>query len=497
MPLNFKPEPEPPKRTDLRPPPNYSSRGVQVRLMLLVSALMLVIFAMNEARKPKYYRWMGFEQQIAPGDHPLTNAEVATEEIDTRLWQPENPGKETVDESETATRKEFQPVERSEDAELESTATRRETLDAWAALIGDLSTPNRLRLYQVLKSARDGTALSTEDAQHVPGILKQLGKGWEQYHRQALPAVLEMSDEDRDKPVWLMLLQTLETQWEELRPAVLAIVEGDSLSDQQRLRLDQFKEILDDVALRAVKDNRLATRRVEYDAWFRLFDRIQSTSDKQLKVNSAGRVGFLQLFKQPKNFRGKVVTVRGTARMGYHVRAPKNIYGIKGYYVFVLRPAGGPNSPLLVYALDTPAGFPTLKDKDLDGETTTLEEEVEFTGYFFKNCAYKARDTIRIAPLLLAKRPQWQPRETDGAYFRGHVNYPAVIGSVLGAALLGTLISFVVYVRHNKTSPAVARFGVVNPNHPDHFVAVADDELAPTVDESLQQLASEDSDGEI
>jgi hypothetical protein len=95
--------------------------------------------------------------------------------------------------------------------------------------------------------------------------------------------------------------------------------------------------------------------------------------------------------------------------MAYRIQAPKNRAGVEHYYVFWIAPAGGPNSPICVYALETPPGFPAIKDKDRDRATTPLEVDVEFTGYFFKRWAYRAQDGLRIAPLVLAKAPRWTP----------------------------------------------------------------------------------------
>jgi hypothetical protein len=38
-----------------------------------------------------------------------------------------------------------------------------------------------------------------------------------------------------------------------------------------------------------------------------------------------------------------------------------------------------------------------------------LNEDVEFTGFFFKRRAYRAKDGTRLIPVLLAKMPRWEP----------------------------------------------------------------------------------------
>jgi hypothetical protein len=185
-------------------------------------------------------------------------------------------------------------------------------------------------------------------------------------------------------------------------------------------------------------------RSAERHAWFRLLEKLDGRSLDELESSSTGRVGFVQLFDQPEQYRGQLVTVRGTAHRAYRVRAPENFYGIEHYYVFWLAPAGGPNSPICVYALETPPGFPPLKDKDLDGATTPLEEEMEFTGYFFKRWAYRAQDGLRIAPLVLAKAPRWTPPPPSLAEIRP-VTPVGLAMYLFGAAAVGAAISLLAY----------------------------------------------------
>jgi len=56
---------------------------------------------------------------------------------------------------------------------------------------------------------------------------------------------------------------------------------------------------------------------------------------------------------------------------------------------------------MVVYCLRLPDGFPT---------GMSLSEEAEITGFFFKRWAYKAQDTMRSAPVLLARTVRWYER---------------------------------------------------------------------------------------
>ncbi|MCO6453906.1 MAG: hypothetical protein J5I93_01210, partial [Pirellulaceae bacterium] len=51
----------------LRPPPNYFSRGVQTRLLVLVTMFMLVLLLMGEAAKPKNWQWLFADRRTSAG----------------------------------------------------------------------------------------------------------------------------------------------------------------------------------------------------------------------------------------------------------------------------------------------------------------------------------------------------------------------------------------------------------------------------------------------
>jgi hypothetical protein len=147
--------------------------------------------------------------------------------------------------------------------------------------------------------------------------------------------------------------------------------------------------------------------------------------------------------------------------LAYRIGAPANNNGITGYYVYWLNPAGGPDRPIVIYALETPPGFPALADKDLGQQATELNESVEVTGYFFKNWAYQAQDHTRLAPLLLAKAPVWRPAVAP------HRELPPA-GAVIAAVLVSIVaaIALTYYVYHK--SPPPSRFATrLNPAKSD------------------------------
>jgi len=132
------------------------------------------------------------------------------------------------------------------------------------------------------------------------------------------------------------------------------------------------------------------------EAWFSMWQTLRSTDPTVLRKSPATSVSFAELFGQPKAFRGRLVRFKGLVKRLQYVEAPANDSNIDGYWQAWVRPDLGPPTPIVVYFLEVPPGFPT-------GER--IEERIEVVGYFFKRWAYQATDAIRTAPLVVARMP--------------------------------------------------------------------------------------------
>lgn len=152
-------------------------------------------------------------------------------------------------------------------------------------------------------------------------------------------------------------------------------------------------------ALAKVRDDAFF-RRDEEPAWIQTWLTLRSAAPQAVRA-AATPVSFTELFGQPLSFRGRPVRFKGTLRRLERLRAPANDYDIADYWQGWLEPAVGPPSPIVVQFLRLPPGMP---------EGLKINEPVEIAGYFFKRYAYKATDTIRRAPLVMAVEPVWTPR---------------------------------------------------------------------------------------
>jgi len=207
--------------------------------------------------------------------------------------------------------------------------------------------------------------------------------------------------------------------------------------------IEREAEPLDDTPAAALSASRESLARVrdatffrqaDEDAWFQTWNTLRDGGAATLRSASPSRVGFRELFGQPRSFRGRLVAMRGTFHRLEEVRAPANDYGIDRYWQGWLEPEGGPASPVVVQSLRVPASMkPGM----------AIDEPVEVVGYFFKNYAYAASDTVRVAPVIMTLEPVSLPRPAPpsgsglGSAFVT-ITMAATVLAIVAAAWLGS-----------------------------------------------------------
>jgi hypothetical protein len=214
-------------------------------------------------------------------------------------------------------------------------------------------------------------------------------------------------------------------------------------------------------------------REGDYDAWFQTWNTLRETGMPALQRGRPRDVGFRELFGQPRSFRGRLVRMRGTLHRLERLTAPANDYSIGEYWQGWLEPAGGPPSPVVVQCLELPSGLPTGMD---------IAEPVEIVGYFFKNYAYNAADTIRVAPVIMTLAPIWKPRQApvQSPWEQGGVTL------VVMAMLVG--VGVAAWLGMQAAKPLTRRETAAEPTGLDE--ALADVKLF-SVEESLREVARE------
>jgi hypothetical protein len=185
----------------------------------------------------------------------------------------------------------------------------------------------------------------------------------------------------------------------------------------------------------SIRDNKPSSQE-EQACTLALLNILQKTELDRLRKASTGKTTYAQLFRQPRQYRGQLVTLSGLVRAVHRFDLAPNEYGLKEYYRVWLYPFDNRTAPIVVYCLDLPNGFPK-GDK--------LAEDSEVTGFFLKRWAYYNEDAIRVAPTLLAKTLEWQKRPVMPQ--DSSPNGAVVTWTVVVAVLLAMLSACFIYLR--------------------------------------------------
>lgn len=197
---------------------------------------------------------------------------------------------------------------------------------------------------------------------------------------------------------------------------------------------------VDEKLLETITDN-TRFRNEENSAWFNLLGVLHRADESELRKSSIGRVSWLQLNDQSDEYRGELVTVKGTVRRAHRLDAPKNDEGIEAYYQLWLQPDDNPKQPIVVYCLQPPEAFPTGME---------LREPARVVGFYFKRWLYKGKEDLQTAPVLLAKTIDWQekpPLPVTDKKFPDALNSIYVLVAVAALLSLLAILYIMFYTR--------------------------------------------------
>jgi hypothetical protein len=157
-------------------------------------------------------------------------------------------------------------------------------------------------------------------------------------------------------------------------------------------------------------------------------------------ASRAQTIGFVELFQQPKAFRGKPVTIEGSARRATYLKVDDPQATIDGYYRVIVWPKGGPAEPIFLYCLELPTGFPTGDE---------IQADITATGLFFKRMVYPAEreGDLRRAPAVIARTLTWEQSSPKTPSDNNVIRF-VIAATVVGFIVLILLLS---YVTRNST----------------------------------------------
>jgi hypothetical protein len=410
-----------------RPPPDYTQRSVKLKLFLCAAAIMVVLAIAERFWNKQTREWISNIDHAAPGDK-------FTSRLDSAVRTASDPAGTFVAAAE------------SNSVESRTTAVdpaQRAWDQGWKDVHARLSGDERSLLFEMLHAAMARRALAADRTEAAAQLIEHATRLWDDYQAAAFQSVADLKGDDQAK--WIDVLRKVNERFHSsVVPALKALIDGRTPTEAEETALKQLQTTLVALAKSEIQDDTVVFRPAERDIWFYELGRIHDADADQLHKSSLGHMTYLQLAKQPADYRGDVVTIRGTVRMAYRVPAPSNDLGLKEYCVYWIHPAGGPDSPIVVYALGTPPGFPRLAERRDGRSTATLHEDVEVTGVFFKRCAYPGKGGVFTAPLLLANTPDW--RQPAAAAPVG-VSPIELAAAALGALLLAICVTAVLWKR--------------------------------------------------
>jgi hypothetical protein len=444
-----------------KPPPDYSSRRVQVRLLVIVALGMAMLFS---------FQWIWRLVSPPPREIPVTaSPNLAGPE-------PASFGRADV-----------------EAGDIRAAALVQARTDLWSGILDRLSPEEEILMRQTLRSIRQGMPVSDLEKQRWWELYQTLDSSWEDYYDSAFLAISQNSQKlnEQQLAIWLDVLKEVKSEWTgSFREGMLAVTEKGSLSGPQRESLDAIQQSLDQAALSRVQDHTVFRTR-ENAAWFRIMELLQEIDDDQLARGSHGQVSGLQLSEQSEFYRGKLVRLRGTAKRGYRITAPSNPLGIREYSVLYVRPQDT-DSPVVLFCLETPAGFPRLASRDKDGKITELNQPLAVTGYYFKSWVYLAEADAVSAPLLMTRSPEITG--STATPVQAHQPVPSGISLLMvfsGTAMLAITIATVVYLRTRRKGPLASTSLSRNSSKvASSLAAIPEDQVLPSTRDSLKSLSA-------
>jgi len=462
-----------------RPPPNYFSRKVQYKLFALVALLMTIVIMMDKVRDPDLFRFFD--------DHPAVHVNSPTSAasgnsahilFDPQLARFGNP---------------LPPTASQASRDLQST---HRTL--WIAILKKLTSTEQQTLAATLRRARNGKRGNNQQQTLWWDLYQKINLLYQKYEQQLMLSIhstttaLTPAQKTRAQTV----LGQLRTRWTQtLRKAFLDILE--TTSDEQAPEVNQaeyqfIQHILDQIGMSRIDDHTVF-RNSDNLAWFRMLETLRNATADRLQASILFTPNILELSKQQDTFRGKLISMRGEVRKAYRVQAPTNQLDIPQYYVLVIRPSGGSTTPLIVYCLQPPSGFPALPDKDIDRTTADMNDVVQVTGYFFKSWAHNGtQGQMFSSPLMLANSFQWLPHEKMAAETSAKPTAQLPVWAIFAIPLiLAAGFTGGVYLMSRWKGQTATETSPTNISQ--HLAGLSDDEVALPTRAALQQLAEQNS----
>ena len=420
-----------------------ANRTMRMRLLSLFGLLIIVVVAMKEAGKPERWMWLGFDD--ANSVEVVANDDVSSSDIlvdspttdaQTRLsndlsgkpngslghlpnrvaslLSQTNQESGSDDESDSGSDEDEGFVNGGDfdTADVADAADSQRSplaLDFWESTFVGLAADRKEAFYELLRrvdaSKLDKPAIDLPFAAVLKELTKEHG-----LHQSKMLGELAVMSKGQAKTELTKQLFAFDQSWQnQVLPTLEASVEGQdfTLSDQTVVR--SIRSIVDPIVLRSVEDRTGMGNPRDKMAWFAIWDQIQKDA---LSPPQKTSTTLLQLNGQPAAFRGKPVTVSGTAKTIRKKILKDSLLNVPSYYEMWIDPDDGANIELIcVYAAKLPKQFEANLPKQSEAEAAEVKESfvsievpVTVSGRFFKLRSYQDRSrAVSHSPVLIAK----------------------------------------------------------------------------------------------
>lgn len=191
-------------------------------------------------------------------------------------------------------------------------------------------------------------------------------------------------------------------------------------------RADSTETIqIDRSRLEGVADNSPLVRSGDKAAWDYLFERLGQYSPREIENAPAMQVGFIELDRQPVEYRGRLVKISGRLLRCEFIPLPKESGPFdhdepeiaeknddknnrSGFYKSWIQLEDRKDIPICVCSLRIPKG--------LSADGTDRNDPVSVTGFFYKKQLYLSDADEEVStPTILAKTFRWKPVSVQDA----------------------------------------------------------------------------------
>ncbi len=394
MKIDIQCDPEEPRKP-VRPPTDFTSRAVRIRLMMLFGMLIFVLVLMREARKPQNWEWLGFGQAPANAEKPIEE-----KRDDTEMSPLENGGDSTdpgvlIDPEFIVSRAKEYPKQASL---------------FWQTMYLRLNTDRQKQLFRLVRMIRQHQPLDQlkdSEREDFTKLVKFVSSKRSDFHARLFDKISLLADDAAEKKLLNDQLFEAKAIWsEKIQPALQQTLDGEDINMSQLAAISQLQLVLDQLAFSQVLDKSSLNRPVEGNAWLRIWESVLSPGKIEFE-----EVTHIQLTSQPDSFRGQPIRVEGWIRSAQRKNVVANELGLDHYYILWMRPQDTNLAPYCVYSQELPKGFPHVT-----GESIKLNEAAVIDGSFFKLRSFiDGSEQVSSCPLILANTFQWKKQTEDAS----------------------------------------------------------------------------------